>query len=61
VTTGSFEPFLELLPPALIGVGLTVWGFLSTSQIFATQKLTTCLFTVVIYSLVTGRYVPRTT
>jgi len=54
--TGSFEPFLELIPPALIGVGLTVWGFLSTSQIFATQKLTTCLFTVVIYSLVTGRY-----
>jgi hypothetical protein len=54
--TGSFEPFLELIPPALIGLGLTMWGFLSTSQIFATQKLTTCLFTVVIYSLVTGRY-----
>jgi phosphatidylglycerophosphate synthase len=54
--TGSFEPFLELLPPTLVGVGLTVWGFLSPTQIFASQKLTTCLFTVVIYSLVTGRY-----
>lgn len=54
--TGSFKPFLELIPPALIGVGLTAWGLFSTTQIFATQKLTTCLFTVTIYSLVTGRY-----
>ncbi len=54
--TKSTKPLLELIPPCVIAVGLAIWGIASPTNIFESQKLTTCMATIVTFSLVTGRY-----
>jgi phosphatidylglycerophosphate synthase len=53
---GSFSPFIELLPPAMLAVGLVLWGTFSPSHICENQRLEISLLAISLFSLVTGRY-----